>query len=110
MSIEEASHVCRLVEEGLVPYVPSGTDELATCPPFPFPVVGGLVPDGWELVGQRWLVLTGNTGSDGLALTGDEFRRSLAGYIRRNPGHGFGVVEQDEGEAVVAAFRRVEER
>jgi hypothetical protein len=99
----------RLVEEGLVPYVPTGTEELGCFPPFPFPIVGGLVPDGWELAGQRWLVRAGNGDGDGLAMECDEFKRQLAGYIRRNPGHGFAVVEEDDGEAVVAAFRRVEE-
>jgi len=97
------------VEEGLVPYVPTGTDELDSCPPFPFPVVGNILPDGWELAGQRWLVQTGNSDGDGLAMGCDEFKRSLAGYIRRNQGHGFAVVEQDECEAVVASFRRVGE-
>jgi len=96
-------------EDGLVPYILGGTDELDSCPPFPFPVVGNILPDGWELAGQRWLVQTGNSDSDGLAMECDEFKRSLSGYVRRNPGHGFAVVEENEGEAVVAAFKRVEE-
>ena len=100
----------RPVEDEVVPYVPTGTEELDSCPPFPFPVLGGLTPDGWEPAGQRWLVQTRNTDGDGLAVERDEFKRSLAGYICRNPGHGFGVVEQDDGEAVVAAFKRIEER
>jgi len=104
-------HGSRLVEEGTVPYVPSGTDELDGFPPFPFPVLGNILPDGWEPAGQHWPVRTGNGDGDGLAIECDEFKRSLAGYIRRNPGHGFAVVEEeDEGEAVVAAFRRVEEQ
>lgn len=100
----------RPVEEGLVPYVPSGTEELDGFPPFPFPVLGNIVPDGWELAGQRWLVQTENIDGDGLALTGDDFRRCLTGYICRNPGHGFAVVGEDDGEAVVAAFRRAGEQ
>jgi len=98
------------VEAGTVPYVPTGTEELGGFPPFPFPVVGNILPDGWEPAGQRWLVQTANGDGDGLAMKCDEFKRSLVGYIRRNPGHGFAVVEQDDGEAVVAAFRRAGEQ
>lgn len=97
-------------EGDLVPYVPIGTEELGSFPPFPFPLLGNILPDGCEPAGQRWLVQTGKTDGNGLAMECDEFKGSLAGYIRRNPGHGFAVVEEDEGEAVVAAFRRVEER
>jgi hypothetical protein len=97
------------VEDGLVPYIPTGAEELDCFPPFPFPVVGNILPDGWEMAGQRWLVRTGNSDGDGLAMECDEFKGSLAGYIRHHPGHGFAVVEEDEGEAVVAAFRRIKE-
>jgi len=109
----KSTSACRsrqAVEEGIVPCIPSSTDDLDSWPPFPFPVVGNILPDGWKPAGQRWLVRTGNGDGDGLAMECDEFKRSLAGYIRRHPGHGFAVVEQDECEAVVAAFRRVGEQ
>jgi len=110
MKSTSACRSSQTVEEGLVPYVPTGTEELGGFPPFPFPVVGNILPDGWEMAGQRWLVRTGNGDGDGLAMKCDEFKGSLVGYIRRNPGHGFAVVDEDECEAVVAAFRRVEEQ
>jgi hypothetical protein len=106
VSSETAAEITR---DGLVPHVPTGTEELDSCPPFPFSVVGNILLDGWELAGQRWLVRTGNSDGDRLAMECDEFKRQLAGYIRRNPEHGFGIVEEDEGEAVVAAFKRIEE-
>jgi len=109
MKSVSASRSGRTVEDGIVPYVPTGSDELDSCPPFPFPVMGNILPEGWEPAGQRWLVQTGNSDGDGLAMECDEFKGSLAGYIRRNQGHGFAVVEQDGCEAVVAAFRRIEE-
>jgi hypothetical protein len=110
MTTRHAIHRLAHEEEGLVPYVPTGTEELDGFPPFPFPTVGNILPDEWEPAGRRWLVRTGSGSGDGLAMGCDEFKGSLAGYIRRNPGHGFAVVEQDDGEAVVAAFRRVEEQ
>jgi hypothetical protein len=97
-------------EEGIVPYVPTGTEELDGFPPFPFPVLGNILPDGWEPSGQRWLVRTGNSDGDGLAMACDEFKRSLGRYILKHPNHGFAVVEEDDDETVVAAFRRIEER
>ena len=110
MTTRHAIHRLAHEQEGLVPYVPTGSEELDGFPPFPFPTVGNILPDGWELAGQRWLVQTGNSDGDGLAMDRDDFKRSLAGYIRRHPGHGFAVVEEDDGEAVVAAFKRIVEQ
>lgn len=92
-----------------VPYVPTNADELDGWPPFPFPNLGKSVPKGWERTGQTWLVKTGGGCGDRTAFSCDEFRRQLAGYILRHPGHGFGVVDEADCHAVVAAFRRTEE-
>jgi hypothetical protein len=105
-----ATSIRSAIDEAIVPYVPSDADELDGCPPFPFPNVGNLVPDGWENVGQRWCVRKArHGGGDDAAMDCDEFRRSLRGYILRHPGHGFAITEDDDHWVVVSAFRRVEE-
>ena len=92
-----------------VPYVPTNADETDVWPPFPFPNLGKSVSEGWERTGQTWLVSTRFGCHDETALPCDEFKRQLAGYILRHPGHGFGVVDEDGCQAVVAAFRRMED-
>ena len=105
-----ATNIRPTIDEALAPYVLAAVDELDGCPPFPFPSVGNLTPDGWEQAGQRWCVCkTQHGGEDGIAMDCDEFRRSLRRYILRHPRHGFAVTEDDDCQAVVSAFRRVEE-
>ena len=43
-------------QEGLVPFVPSSADAVDYWPPFPFPNLGYLEPDGWEKTEARWFV------------------------------------------------------
>jgi hypothetical protein len=94
--------------EGLVPYVPFNVDELDLCPPFLFPNIGYLEPDGWEKTGTSWFVdKTGEGLPSEPALTWQQFRRQLVGYILRHPGHGFAITEEGEFQVVVSAFRRV---
>jgi len=88
-----------------VPYVPFSEFELDACPPFPFPHMGSFVPEGWERAGATWHIRTRRGGSD-QALACDEFRRRLSGYVRKHPGQGFAVVDEEDSVAVVAAFRR----
>jgi hypothetical protein len=40
------------------------------------------------------------------ALTWQQFRRQLAGYLLRHPTHGFAVTEEGEFQIVVSAFRK----
>lgn len=105
MPNQRTTHDEQTAQETLVPYVPTEV-ELDGCPPFPFPTIGSLLPDGWEQSGQSWVVATGMDG-DPLAMTGEQFKRSLRGYIRRHPGHGFAVIQDDDSLAVVSAFRRL---
>lgn len=92
--------------EGLVPYVPFAADEAET--PFTFPNIGTLKPRGWKKTGTSWFVDKAGHGLDWEpALTWDQFRRRLTGYILRHPGHGFAITEEGEFQVVVSAFRRV---
>jgi len=89
------------------PFIPFTQYEIASCPPFPFAYIGNRPPDGWERTGTTWRVRTRRAG-DEEALSCHAFKQSLRGYIRENPGHGFAVVDEDDCDAVVAAYRRVD--
>jgi hypothetical protein len=96
----------KAAREGLVPYVPISADEVDT--PFFCPNIGSLEPEGWEKTGASWFVdKTGHGESWELALTWRQFRRQLAGYILRHPGHGYAITEEGECQVVVSAFKRV---
>jgi hypothetical protein len=96
----------KAAREGLVPYVPFTADEAIT--PFAFPNIGSLKPKGWQKTGASWFVdKTGHGETWEPALTWRQFRRQLAGYLLRHPGHGFAVTEEGECQVVVSAFRRV---
>ena len=109
MNTYVATPVLAAVDDLTVPYVPANADELDGWPPFPFPNLGKLVPECWERTGQTWLVGARHVCGDRMVLSCDEFKRQLGGYILRHPGHGFGVVDDGDCQAVVAAFRWVEE-
>jgi len=92
--------------QGLVPYVPTSADEAAT--PFAFPNIGYLKPRGWRKTGQAWFVdKTGHGETWEPALTWQQFRRQLAGYLLRHPSHGFAITEEGECQCVVSALRQV---
>ena len=92
--------------EGLVPYVPSSPAEVTT--PFFCPNIGSLVPRGWRKTGANWFVDKWGHGEPWeLALTWQQFRRQLAVYLLRNPGHGFAITEEGECQMTISAFRRV---
>jgi hypothetical protein len=92
--------------EGLIPYIPASADEAVT--PFFCPNIGSLKPRGWIKTGQTWFVdKTGNGETWELALTWQQFRRQLAGYLLRHPGHGFAITEEGECQVVISAFRQI---
>ena len=96
----------KAARERLVPYVPFSANEATS--PFSFPNIGSLKPHGWKKTGVTWFVdKTGHGESWELALTWKEFRRQLAGYLLRHPGHGFAVTEEGECQVVVSAFRKI---
>jgi len=96
--------------EGLVPYVPFNVEEIDRCPPFLFPNIGYLEPDGWEKTDKSWFADKYGCGLPWEpALTWDQFKRQLVGYILRHPGHGFAITEEGEFQVVVSAFRQMEE-
>ena len=96
----------KAAREGLVPYVPISADEVTT--PFTFPNIGSLKPRGWRKTGQTWFVdKTGHGETWEPALTWQQFRRQLAGYLLRHPSHGFAITEEGECQVVVSAFRRI---
>jgi hypothetical protein len=97
-------------QEGLVPYVPFNADEVDYYPPFPFPDIGYLEPDGWEKTGNSWFVdKTGHGLDSEPALTWEQFKKKLVGYILHHPKHGFAITEEGGCQVVITAFRRVEE-
>jgi hypothetical protein len=101
------NEIARLAaREGLVPYVPFSADEVES--PFTFPNIGTLKPRGWKKTGASWFVDKWGHGEPWEpALTWQQFRRQLAGYLLRHPGHGFAVTEEGECQVVLSAFQRV---
>ena len=96
----------KAAKQRLYPYVPSSTDEVES--PFSFPNMGSLKPGGWRKTGETWFVdKTGHGIDDEPALTWQQFRRRLAGYILRHPSHGFAITEEGEFQVVVSAFQRI---
>ena len=96
----------KAARERLVPYVPVSADEVVT--PFTFPNIGYLKPRGWRKTGATWFVdKTGHGESWELALTWQQFRRQLTGYLLRHSGHGFAITEEGECQVVVSVFTRV---
>ena len=96
----------KAAREGLVPYVPASANEVES--PFAFPNIGTLKPRGWKRAGQTWFVdKTGHGETWEPALTWQQFRRQLAGYLLRHPSHGFAITEEGEFQVVVSAFRKI---
>ena len=90
------------------PYAPFDVDEVDYWPPFPFPNIGYLEPDGFEKTDTTWFVdKTGGGHEWEPALTGEQFRRQLRRYIAEHPGHGFAITEEGEFQVYVSAFRPV---
>jgi hypothetical protein len=116
MSLEVIQHVNneiarRAARHNLVPYVPSGPDEVDGWRnlPFEFPNIGYHEPAGWELV-ESWFVDKYEVGQDWEpAITHRRLRKILRAYIAENPTHGFAVTEEGEFQVVASAFRPVEE-
>ncbi len=93
-------------KQGLFPYVPASADEATS--PFFCPNIGTLKPRNWAKTGATWFVdKTGHGETWEPALTWCQFRRQLAGYILRHPGHGFAITEEGEFQVVVTAFRQI---
>jgi hypothetical protein len=111
MSLEVIRHVNNEIareaaREGLVPYVPVSADEVDT--PFAFPNIGTLKPRHWMRTGASWFCdKTGHGESWEPALTWQQFRRQITGYLLRHPGHAFAIVEEGEFQVVVASFQPV---
>lgn len=98
---EIAQEAARL---GLVPYVPLSADEATT--PFFCPNIGTLKPRGWRKTVASWFVdKTGHGLNWEPALTWQQFRRQLAGYLLRHPTHGFAIVEEGKFQVVVSAWQ-----
>jgi hypothetical protein len=96
----------KAARKGLVPYVLASADEVKS--PFTFPNIGSLEPDGWKKTGTTWFVDKTGRGYDWeLALTWQQFRQRLVGYILRHPSHGYAITEEGECQVVVSAFKRI---
>ena len=93
-------------EKNLIPFVPNGEADVEQWPPFPFPNIGYLEPDGWEKTEASWFVDKTGVGLDWEpALSVRQFKAALADHIADNPCDGLAIVEEGEFPAVVAAFR-----
>jgi len=96
----------KAAQEKLVPYVPFSAEEATS--PFFCPNIGSLKPRGWSNTGETWFVdKTGQGFDNEPALTWQQFRRRLAGYILRHSQHGFAITEEGEFQVVVSAFHRI---
>jgi hypothetical protein len=92
--------------EGLVPYIPASADEVES--PWFLPNIGYLQPRGWARAGASWFVDKTGVGEPWEpALTWQQFRKRLTGYILRHPQDGFAITEEGEYQCVVSAFKRV---
>jgi hypothetical protein len=93
-------------ERDAVPYVPLNVEEVDLYPPFPFPNLGYLEPDGWEKTDTAWFVdKTGQGHEWEPALTVEQFKRQLREYVAKHPGHGFAITEEGEFQVYVATFK-----
>jgi hypothetical protein len=93
-------------ERNLTPYVPYNVEEIDRYRSFPFPMLGNLVPDGWELTGDEWFVDSSGFGREGeLALTAEQFTEELKEYVAEHPGYGFAVTQAGQFQVYVSAFK-----
>ena len=95
-------------EKGLVPYVPFNVEEVDSYPPFRFPNLGYLEPEGWEKTETSWFVDKTGGGRDyEPALTWSQFKRRMRQYISQHPGYGFAITEEGECQVYISAFMPV---
>jgi len=93
-------------EENSIPFVPNDKFDVEQWPPFPFPNIGYLEPDGWEQTETNWFVDKSGLGLDSeAALSVRQFKTVLTDYIADHPGDGFAIVEEGQFQVIVAAFR-----
>jgi hypothetical protein len=98
LSDEQAKKAAR---KHKLPYVMADMMEVDNFPPFPFPNIGSYVPKGWEKTEAEFFV------DDEPALSLNQFKAALRGYVSENPGHGFAITEEGEFQCYVTAFRKI---
>lgn len=92
--------------EGLVPFVPF-SDDVDSWPPFPFPDLGCLEPEGWIKTETSWFVDGSGFGrEDEPALTVEQFKDELREYISAHSGHGFAITEAGQFQVYISAFEK----
>jgi len=95
-------------QRGHLPYVAFDLTDVERWPPFPFASLGDYEPFGWEITETSWFVDATGHGRDWeSALTVEQFKAELRGYLAENPGDGFAITEEGQFQVVVSAFRRV---
>jgi hypothetical protein len=98
----------KAAQEGRLPFVPVGPDDVDRWATFPFPNLGPYEPAGWEQTETSWFVdKTGVGYPSEPALTVAQFKNELRRYIAENPGHGFAITEEGPFQLYVSAFRRI---
>jgi len=104
LSDEQAKKAAR---KHKVPYVIADMMEVDNFPPFPFPNIGSYEPKGWEKTETDFFVdKTGGSHDDEPALSLNQFKAALRGYVSENPGHGFAITEEGEFQCYVTAFKK----
>jgi len=90
----------RAAERGVEPTVIQDQQEIDNYPPFPFPMLGDHVPEGWELV-DTIMADSSGWGSPGEpALTPEQLRRRL------KVGMGYGLMECGQFQVIIGEFQR----
>jgi hypothetical protein len=96
-------------ELGLEPYVYFDVAELHELAGFPFPFIGDLRPEGWELVDTHFVDSSGFGADDEPALSVRQFKALVEDHItRKDPNTlvGWAVIEAGQFQVYVGEFHR----
>lgn len=98
----------RAAKEGLVPYVlesPAEVERFLQRGSFPFPFLGGYVPEGWSETEQSWFCDSSGYGrSDEPALSVNQFCHALRSYAQEHPTHGYAITQTGQFQVYVSAY------
>ena len=106
MSDEQAEIAAR---ENKLPFIPFDQQEADRWPEernYPFPNIGSLRPDGWELIDTLFIDKMGSeTGGGG----GDMGTRQLNDYIREHipQSVGYAIIEEGQSQLYLGVFKRI---
>ena len=73
--------------------------DVNTMPPFPFPFIGDLTPDGWEKVNEFFVDSSGMGAQGEGAMTAQEFMKEI------KVGYGYAITQQGQFQVYVGEFK-----